>query len=99
MRKLTLEERLDRIESTIRRNRSFRRRTNEGIADTLIKIAPIFIKNVLPALLDKVPQELPKFIKALKNDTANDNTEKIDLLTQLGEVCTKLKDAFKDFGK
>ena len=89
--KLTLEERLSRLERIVSERRKM---TNEAIPDALAKVAPILSKN-LPAFLEVLPKEIPLMIKALESDTMNDNKEKIEALTQLNEIGKKLSEMFK----
>ncbi len=86
--KPTLEERLSRLERYVSERRVSK---NEAIPAIIAKVAPIILKN-LPLILSV----LPDFIKALQSDTMNDNKEKIDLLTQFGELGQKVGEMFKD---
>lgn len=84
--KPTLEERIARLERAVDR----RKPTNE-VAPIIAKAAPIILKN-LPLILSV----LPDFIKALDGDTMNDNSDKIEILTQFGELGQKVGEMFKD---
>lgn len=86
--KPTLEERLSRLERIANERRASK---NEAIPAIIAKVAPIILKN-LPLILNV----LPDFIKALQTDAVNDNEEKIDLLTQFGEIGQKVGEMFKD---
>ena len=91
---LSLNSRLDRIEEALDRKlgaKNEKQVTNE-IAPIVAKAIPVILKN-LPLILSV----LPDFIKALEGDTVNDNSEKIDVLTQLGEAGEKVGEMFKDF--
>ena len=64
-----------------------------------MKLSPAVIAKVVPVILKNLPlilSVLPDFIKALQNDTVNDNEGKIDLLTQFGELGQKVGEMFKD---
>ena len=86
--KPTLEERLSRLEHIANERRAPK---NEAIPAVIAKVVPVILKN-LPLILSV----LPDFIKALQSDTVNDNEEKIDLLTQFGELGQKVGEMFKD---
>lgn len=87
--KPTLEERLSRLERIVSERRTPK---NEAIPAIIAKAASVILKN-LPLILSV----LPDFIKALQGDTMNDNEEKIDTLTQFGELGQKVAEMFKDF--
>lgn len=89
----SLNKRLNRIEEALDNKlatKNEKQITNE-VAPIIAKAIPIILKN-LPMILSI----LPEFIKALKGDTMNDNSDKIELLTQLGEIGKQVGEMFKD---
>ena len=90
---LALNNRLDRIEEALNNRldvKNEKQVTNE-IAPIVVKAGQLILKN-LPLILSV----LPEFIKALKGDTMNDNSDKIEMLTQFGELGQKIGEMFKD---
>ena len=90
---LSLNSKLDRIEEALNKKlatKNEKQVTNE-VAPIVAKAVPVILKN-LPLILSV----LPDFIKALEGDTVNDNSDKIELLTQFGEVGQKVGETFKD---
>lgn len=90
---LALNNRLDRIEEALDKKLSKKNEkqvTNE-VAPIVAKAVPLILKN-LPVILSV----LPDFIKALSGDTMNDNSDKVELLTQFGELGQKIGEMFKD---
>jgi hypothetical protein len=90
---LSLNSKLDRIEEALNKKlatKNEKQVTNE-VAPIVAKAAPIILKN-LPLILEV----LPDFIKALDGDTMNDNSDKIETLTQFGELGQKVGEMFKD---
>lgn len=89
----SLNKRLNRIEEALDKKLSKKNEkqvTNE-VAPIVAKVVPIILKN-LPMILSV----LPEFIKALKGDAMNDNSDKIELLTKFGELGQKIGEMFKD---
>lgn len=89
----SLNKRLNRIEEALDKKLSKKNEkqvTNE-IAPIVAKAGQLILKN-LPLILSV----LPEFIKALKGDAMNDNSDKIELLTQFGELGQKIGEMFKD---
>lgn len=89
----SLNKRLNRIEEVLDKKlfkKNEKQVTNE-IAPVVVKASQLILKN-LPMILSV----LHEFIKALKGDAMNDNSDKIELLTQFGELGQKICEMFKD---
>ena len=85
--KPTLEERVAYLENELTRRKN---RTNE-VGPVIAKIGQLILKN-LPLILNA----LPGVIKALETDQMNDNSDKVELLKQFGEIGKKVGEMFKN---
>lgn len=84
-----LEDRLEKIERTLIKKNDIKP-TNEA-SPIVAKAIPIIVKNI-PLILSI----LPEFIKALESDQINDNSDKVELLKQFGELGQKVIETFND---
>ena len=84
-----IEERLSRIEEKFLKKEDLK--TTNEIAPIIAKAGQLILKN-LPLILSA----LPEIIKALESDQMNDNTDKVDILKQFGEIGQKVGEMFKN---
>lgn len=84
-----IEERLSRIEEKFLKKEDLK--TTNEVAPIIAKAGQLILKN-LPLILSA----LPEIIKALESDQMNDNTDKVDILKQFGEIGQKVGEMFKN---
>lgn len=84
-----IEERLSRIEEKLLKKEDLK--TTNEVAPIIAKAGQLILKN-LPLILSA----LPEIIKALESDQMNDNSDKVDILKQFGEIGQKVGEMFKN---
>lgn len=84
-----IEERLSRIEEKFLKKEDLK--TTNEVAPIIAKAGQLILKN-LPLILST----LPEIIKALESDQMNDNTDKVEILKQFGEIGQKVGEMFKN---